>query len=102
MRIRIKPLAVIGFLLVVVWIAIAAHVVHSRSSNVPHIQATVSAGKPQIKLSELRPALRLYVEDVSHSAREHGMEELSQEQKNKLIETIIADMEAQGTYEFVE
>jgi hypothetical protein len=76
-----------------------------QSVDVHHIQAIVPAdasGKSQIKLSKVRPFVRNFVEEVSRDAKQRGLGESSEEKKNKMVESIIAGMKAQGAYDFVD
>ena len=61
-----------------------------------------AAEKPQLKLSEVRPRIERLVEEISQDAKEHGIGEPNREDKSKLVESIIANMKARGTYDFVE
>jgi hypothetical protein len=58
--------------------------------------------KPQIKLSEVRPLIRHYVDDMAKDAEKSGIEVISEENRAKMVEIIISEMKAQGTYDFVE
>jgi hypothetical protein len=58
--------------------------------------------KPLVKRSEARPMILKYIEKMSQDAKEHTGVELSQKQKNDLVNDILSKMEAQGTYAFID
>jgi len=55
-----------------------------------------------VKLSEARPAVKHYVEQMSLAAKKGFGIELSKEQQNKMVNDILSRMEAQDTYDFVD
>ncbi len=55
--------------------------------------------KPQIKMSEARAIVRQYVEEMSELPNS-GV--ITKEKQDKLVEDILANMEKQGIYDFVD
>jgi hypothetical protein len=58
--------------------------------------------KPKVKLSELMPALTLDVEQMARTAKERTGIQLTEDQKAKMVNAMLAEMKAQGTYDFVD
>jgi uncharacterized protein YpuA (DUF1002 family) len=58
--------------------------------------------KPKVKLSEALPALSQDVERMSQDVKEQTGVELSTEQKNKMVNALLSQMNAEGTYDFVD
>jgi hypothetical protein len=58
--------------------------------------------KPELKRSEVWKAAERYVSDVSKHAKESMGVELSDEQKQNMIDNIISGIYAQGTYAVVD
>ena len=67
-----------------------------------HFGQPITDDRPIIKLSEARPIVRRYVEDINDSAKAHGLGGLNEKQKSEMVESIIDGMKARGTYEFVD
>jgi hypothetical protein len=59
-------------------------------------------GKPELKRSEVWKAAERYVKDVSEHAKESMGVDLSDEQKQNMIDNIISGIYAQGTYAVVD
>ncbi len=59
------------------------------------------SGRPQVKLSQAKPKVIELVDTLARNAKEHGVE-ISQDKKNEMVDDILAKMEAQGTYAFVD
>jgi hypothetical protein len=64
--------------------------------------AQQQSGKPELKRSEVWKAAERYVKDVSKHAKESMGIELSEEQKQVMIDDIISGIRAQGTYAFID
>jgi hypothetical protein len=64
--------------------------------------AQQTPNKPQVKLSEMRPAVMAYVERMSQSAKEQFWVEFSKEKKIEMVNVILSEMEAQGIYAFID
>jgi hypothetical protein len=58
--------------------------------------------KPEVKWSEAKPIIKAYVEQMSAVAKKRTGVEFTVEQKNQLVETIVAKMDAQHIYDFVD
>ena len=58
--------------------------------------------KPKVKLSETMSALRHDVEQMSQAVKERTGVELSTEQENKMVDAMLFQMKAEGTYDFVD
>jgi hypothetical protein len=77
---------------IVVWFAMAMAIAGFAAA----------AEKPKLKLSEVRPAVERLVEEASHGVEKLGLRKLSRGDKAEMVESIIARMKEQGTYDFVE
>jgi hypothetical protein len=60
------------------------------------------ASKPEIKRSEAKPLIAEYIEKLSAAAKRNSGKEFSPEQKAQLADQILAGMEAQHLYAFVD
>ena len=60
------------------------------------------AAKPQVKWSRATPIIRQYVEKIAAEEKASSGVELTDEQKDQLIMSIKANMEAQHIYAFVD
>ena len=60
------------------------------------------SGKPQVKLSEMRPSVKEYVERMAQTTKEQTGIELSKEKQAEIVNIILSKMETQGTYDFVD
>jgi hypothetical protein len=87
------------------------HFVRATMPSLAALALTLSANvapaqqmpnKPQVRLSEMRPAVMEYVERMSKSAKEQIGIEFSKEKKIEMVNIILSDMEAQGIYDFVD
>jgi hypothetical protein len=59
-------------------------------------------GKPEVKWSEAKPIIMEYVEKMSADYKKSTGVEFTVEQKLMLVNSIIANMEAQNIYAFVD
>jgi hypothetical protein len=59
-------------------------------------------GKPEVKWSEAKPIIKEYVEKLSAASKQSIGVEFTTEQKDQLITSIMANMEAQHIYAFVD
>jgi hypothetical protein len=57
---------------------------------------------PEVKISEVKPVIMLYVEKMSQATKARIGVELNKEQKTKMVESILSRMEAQDIYDFVD
>jgi hypothetical protein len=64
--------------------------------------AQQTSGRPELKRTEVWKAAERYVKDVSTHAKESMGVELSDEQKQHMIDNIISGIYAQGTYAVVD
>jgi hypothetical protein len=68
--------------------------------------ATASAqeapAKAEVKLSELRPVVERYVEQLSQAYKTHTGVGFSSEVKKQMVEDTIANMQARGFYTYVD
>jgi hypothetical protein len=60
------------------------------------------SGKPEVKWSEAKPIIKEYVEKMSAASKQSSGVEFTAEQKAKLVDSIMADMEAQHIYAFID
>jgi hypothetical protein len=58
--------------------------------------------KPEVKWSEAKPLVEAYVEKLSAATKEATGQGFTPQQKFELVGTIMADMEAQNIYAFVD
>lgn len=66
------------------------------------VLAQQTSAKPELKRTEVWKAAERYVSDVSKHAKESMGVELSDEQKQNMIDNIISGIYAQGTYAVVD
>jgi hypothetical protein len=59
-------------------------------------------GKPEVKLSKLRPVVKRYVEQLSETHEKNTGTGFSEEEKKKMIEKAIARLKAQGFYTYID
>ncbi len=59
-------------------------------------------GKAEVKISELRPVVRKYVDHLSQEYKTHTGIEFSQEEQGQMVEEIIDKMKARGFYAYVD
>jgi 2-phosphoglycerate kinase len=57
--------------------------------------------KPTVKLSEVKQRVKELVDNLSRDAKEHGVE-VSEDQKNEMVNNILSKMRDQGTYAFID
>jgi len=67
-----------------------------------HFGQPILDDRPQIKLSEARTNVRKFVEEIDADAQARGLEALSEEDKNEMVEALLRNMKAQGSYNFVD
>ena len=65
-------------------------------------RAQQGSRKPEVKLSEVRPMVVQRVKEISRAAEESTGHELSSEEQNEMVNFILSQMAAQGTYAFVD
>jgi hypothetical protein len=64
--------------------------------------AQQTSGKAVVKISELRPIVKQYVDDLSEEFKKHTGVEFSPEKKSWMVEDTISKMEAQGFYAYID
>lgn len=64
--------------------------------------AQQTSGKPEVKISELRPVVKRYVDHLSEAYEKHTGIGFTQEEKKEMIEETIANMKAQGYYAYID
>ena len=60
------------------------------------------AVRPEVKLSKAKPIIREYVEKMAADSKMNTGADLTEEQKNQLVDSIVRNMEAQHIYAFVD
>jgi hypothetical protein len=77
------------------------------AAGVPFVAADVAlaqqkSAKPEVKISEAKPVIIQYVEKMSQAAKDDLGVELSPQQKTEMVNAILSNMQAQGSYAFVD
>jgi hypothetical protein len=78
----------------------AALFMHVPSVNVARAQQ--ESRKPEVKLSEAKLMVAQHVKEISLAAKESNGRELSAEEQSEMVNFILSQMAAQGTYAFVD
>jgi hypothetical protein len=60
------------------------------------------SAKPEVKISEAKPVIVKYVEQMSQAAKKDLGVELSAEQQIEMVDASLSNMKPQGSYAFVD
>jgi hypothetical protein len=69
---------------------------------VPTPRAQETYSRPEVKISELRPVVKRYIERLSQAYEKHTGVGFSEQEKKVMVEETISKLEAQRFYAYVD